>query len=331
MPNRALHLGLLVVLSATAIAVAWCSPPYERKPPIRRRPALALVPSGAEIVVTARVEQLRTTTLGRLLTAQGRQLPEIGTLEQVCGFDPTEQIRELIVAVPTMTTSTGSQTDFAIAVAGDFEAVRLVGCASSVVRHRGGEPAATPIGTFTTIRDRRNPEKGEIAVRDGGPAILGGGNYLRDLIDVAEGRGRSALDEGLHRALRQTADPANDGAIVASWLPGPEWFEPVDPEGVRPAAAVRGLALRVGVSPDLYLRLVLACSPAAGCDPVTPSVRNLRSKLALPAHDFLGLDLDRVAIEQHTQHVELSLRLSSSEAESFIGRVLGALRAENWR
>ena len=325
MSSRTLHLGLLILLTAAAIAVAWCSPAYERAPaPTRARTTLGFVPAGAELVVTVDVERLRATTLGRLLTAEGRQLPEVGLLEQVCGFDPTERIQDLVVAVPGPGAPSATRGDFGIVVVGNFEASRIVGCAASVVKQRGGDPAVTPIGSFTAIRDRIHPSRGEVAVRDGGPAVLGSGEYLRVLVDIAEGRGRSEGDAGLHGELRRAADPGGDGAIVATWQPSPGRFDALDPRTRRVWMNVAGLGVRVGVSPDLELRVLVVCAQQAGCHDVTEAVRALRSRLALPARELLGIDLDDVSIRPQPGQVELVLHLSAKEAEAFVERLLRA-------
>ncbi len=322
MANRTLHLILLVALGIAAIVIARYSPPNQPPPATAREPdALALVPAGAEFVATVDVQRLRETRLGRWLTANGRQLPGLGALDEVCGSDPTELMARLVIAIPAPEPSR-QNVDFGAIALGDFAAQDIVECATSVVRERGGKVGLTPIGTFTTIRDRDDARQGEVAIRDGGPAILGGGSYLRDLIDVAEGRGRSVLDEKLHGPLRAAADPGGDAVILATWLPREGSLTLLSQEGGNVWRALRGLALTLRVSPRFDLRLLLACTPKAGCQQLATAVRTLQGRLAEPLREQLGIELEQASIDVHEQQVTVALRLEPDAAEKLLTRLL---------
>jgi len=321
--TRTVHLLLLVALSGIALAVALVSPPYERHTEGHQPdPALAYVPAGAQVVITVDVARLRETTLGSVLAVRGRELPQVGKIEPICGFDPTERIDSLLVSVPSAADGDSDSGEVGIVVFGDFSASRIVSCAGAVIGHRGGESAVTRIGTFTTVRDRRDAASGEVAIRDGGPAILGGGSYFRDLLDVADARGKSVASTGVHAALRHAVDPTSDGAVVTTWIPNPRRPALADESGGQRWAALRGLALRVDVQPEIDLELLLVCSPEMGCKDLAEAVRRTKRSLTSELRAATGLDLERVDIDEKLDRIELTLRLSPSEAQVLIDRLI---------
>ena len=67
--------------------------------------------------------QVRKSALGAALTGGGRELSGLGSLGEICGFDPTEQIRELAIAMP----ESGAEPELGIVATGDFDADRIIG------------------------------------------------------------------------------------------------------------------------------------------------------------------------------------------------------------
>lgn len=284
---------------------------------------LAYFPTGARVVVTVDVERMRGTALGRLLAASGRELPGLGRLEEVCGFDPTEAIDEVGVALPTAPLSGAAETDFAAVMMGDFSTVQLTACATAIVNQRGGEAVQSRLGSFTSVRDRRERDGGEIAVRDEGPVILGGGSYLREVVDTAEGRVPSEQQEGRHAELRNRV--GKPGALLASWViaDGPTAESPTEVDAAL--SALRGGALRLDFTPGLELKLLLACDSKPGRDQVTAAVEQGKRRLGPHAKEWLGLDLGRVRMAETPTEVVLSLNLTPNEARALITRLRARL------
>ena len=283
---------------------------------------LDLVPANADFIVTVNVNLLRRVAVGRFLTAAGRQLPGLGRLDEVCGFDPTGSIDDLVLALPQGTLPSRPGLELMVAATGKFASPRLADCAERVVRQRGGTPARTPVGTFLTIRDRARPEGGELALRTGGPVLLASGPSLRELIDVVEHRAPSAREEQLHGPLREAVGA--DGAIVATWILRPGWLDHfVSPEEAARSTltSLRGAAFRVAVAPDLEARLLLACATSEGCHDVERTMQALLEDLDSAAHALLGLDLKRVEHHQGSRHVTFSLTIDQREAEGLIERL----------
>ena len=101
----------------------------------------------------------------------------------------------------------GDSGDFGLIASGKIDEKALITCASKVIEGRGGMPSVTTIGSFRTVRDTSLSEGGgEIAVRDGGPLLLGAGSYLRAMIDTAEKLGLRNRYQ-LHRVLKKLGLP----------------------------------------------------------------------------------------------------------------------------
>lgn len=235
-------------------------------PELKTSSPLAALPAGAELQVTLDMARFRASALGALLTKEGRTLSGVGSLEQVCGFDPARKIRAIAVAVSAA--SRTNAPDFGVAATGNFSARRLVACARRVIRRRGGSPVETRIGSFVAVRDRRG-RAGEVAVRDGGPVLLGAGDYLLEMIDAADGRAPNATSDELHQALQRAVGV--QGALVATWVLPARWLEQWAGAGLArasPLSQVRAIALRVNVTPEIEAHAVVGCTARSTCQEV---------------------------------------------------------------
>src|SRR6185503_16245563 len=74
---------------------------------------------------------------------------------------------------------------------------------------RGGRPVITSIGSFRSVRDTAGTGGGEIAVRKGGPLLLGGGIYLRAMIDAADGHTPTIRSSVAHTGLAREVGAAS--------------------------------------------------------------------------------------------------------------------------
>jgi hypothetical protein len=106
-------------------------------------------------------------------------------------------VDDITVGVPE-----AGDTDFGIAAMGSFTDDSMIDCATKVIAGRGGKPITSPIGKFRTVRDVEAPGVGEIATRPPGLLLLGGGPYLRSMIDTADGAVPSSAADPRHTELR---------------------------------------------------------------------------------------------------------------------------------
>jgi hypothetical protein len=317
----------LMTLGAVAVAAAAVFGLALRRPEARA-PAFApldAIPAGAALVATVDLGRLRQSEIGALLTAGGRQLPGVGRIADVCGFDPTSAIDFIAVGVPS---GGPGPTDFGLVATGSFQADRLADCASTVIARQGGRPARSQIGSFIGVRDRNRSEGGEVAIREGGPVLLGGGGYLRDMIDATEGRLPPVHRDEAHLALRRSV--GEDAALVATWLPKPDWLERAlgTPEAKdSPLSGIRVAAIRVDVSPGWQARAILGCELARACQDLASLLERVRDDPA----PILGLPLQLrdVQITQADREVRLSLNLDAQQVaritEQFLATIDAAL------
>lgn len=315
------ELVVLGVCVAIAVFAFWPRAERAKSPEERPAPALAAFPAGAELVVSIDFERLRQTELGPLIASSERELTGSGSLSELCGFDPMQRIRELALALPAA--RPGYEPELGLVATGDFEGARIVDCAARVVARRGGDPVKSVLDSFTLVRDRRGGS-GEIAARDGGPVVLGDGRYLREMIDAAEGKTPSLLGDEAHSALQRALGPR--GAAMASFVAPPDWLERfVDPELRQRSAlaSVRAGAVRLDLSPDWALELLLACPDAAECKKLGDWLERLFADLRQGAARELGSDpLARVEVTTETHAARARLLLDRARTLRLFQRLV---------
>ncbi len=318
-----LTLAACVAIAAAGFALHKSTPKPVERPRVN---ALSAVPSGAGFAATLDIAQLRKSELGAALLSAGRELPGVGRLDAICGFDPAEQVREVILAMPRRKATDVSE--LGIAISGDLDAERIAGCAEAVVRRRGGTPARTPIGSFLTIRDRSAPGA-EVALRDGGPVLLGEGHFLRDMIDTVQGTNENLWRDALHMALRRQL--GEGAALTASWVLDEDWLEQASGERLArlsPLSRVRAAALRVDVAPEISAHALLGCTSADDCRELTELLRNLSSDLGPMLEAELGDNpLDGARVEQQGATVHVRVRLGADRASRIARRLVLRLSA----
>lgn len=313
---------------ASAVAAAWLftRPPKKHEPPEgvpveRLAPALAALPAGAGFVVHADLTRVRRSPLGAALTGGGRELAGLGSITEICGFDPTEQIRELALSVPEQ--RPGAAPTLGIVATGNFDPERFLPCVAKVVDRRGGSPVKNQLGTFSSVRDQSR-EGPEIAVRKAGPAIVGEGGYFRSMVDAAEGHTPTLLSDEMHSTLRTSVGGA--GAITATWISRPGWLERwlQEDEATRaPLRVVRAGALRVDLLPEARATLLLACPDKTACSELGKwadgAIANARAGLTreLGADPISGIES---SVEQNA--VRLVFGFDSGNLQQVLGRLL---------
>jgi len=316
-----------ILAASLAAAGYWFTRPPGVTPreqhgqPERAAPALAALPAGAAFAVNVRMTPLRQSTVGRMLTGSGRDLPGLGPIASLCGFDPTERIDELALGVARE--RPGEEPSFGIVASGHFEADAVLGCAAKVLAKRGGEPQKSRIGSFVSVRDRSRSGP-EIAVRDGGPVLVGEGPYFRAMLDAAEGEGPNLLGDEAHATLRQSV--RGHGLLTATWLSRPGWlarFADVDDAEQAPLGKVRAGAFRLQLEPEPRAELVLACPGESDCQSLSTWVERARGDLSKGLLGELGIDPIRVAqIRREESAVRATVELDSAKLEKLALRLL---------
>lgn len=310
--------GLAIVLIAALVLVT-----RHRKVADTRSRALSAVPAGALLVASIDLDALRASPVGAPFLREGRQIPGLGSVREVCGKDPMDTLREAAIAFP----AAGDTGDFGLAAAGEVDPDLVSSCAAKVIEARGGKPVIGTIGTFTTVRDAALPAGGgEIAVRKGGLLLLGGGPYLRAMIDAAEGRLPTVRSSNAHQRL---ANEVGASPALLTFMLTTEQratiAEVMGDEGASPGASIVGGALGATFGPTVVVRGVIACDREEPCARVAERLRAMRDARA---KDFatrlvgFGAALEGLQIEAKGELIRLTLKLPEGEAATLVERLM---------
>jgi hypothetical protein len=324
----------LVVAGVSAAAIAtgvWIW--KERQTSERKPSALDAIPTDAMLVATADLGALRRSGAAAPLLSDTREIPGLGPVREVCGFDPLANLTEIAVAVPAASES----NEIGLVAAGAIDDEALLACASKVIEARGGRSVVNTIGTFRTVRDASMSTSGaEIAVREGGPVLLGAGPYLRAMIDTADGHVPSIGGDAAHARLGRDV---GEGSVRVTVVLTPEQrrtlAEELAASGAQgsPAGAVTGLGLSVMLGARVDLHGVVACDAANACAELSGV---LDAKRTAGADDMLvrlvgiGAVLDRMRIAPTGDRIHARVDMTTEEATTLIERIL-ALRGAGRR
>lgn len=295
---------LLAVLGCTLIAAAVFSWHRTRSTPAPIESALVALPENATLAVTADLGRFDGVAIRTLMADDA--LRALGGIRKTCGLEPLEHVREVALAVR----AAGSQLELGLAAAGDFDGEPFARCAESLVRTRGGEPVRTTVGSFTTVRDRRRGWDGEVAVRDGGPLLVGGGTYLREMIDASEGRIPALATDPAHAKLRAALGEPH--AVVATLLPPAGWVQRVAGEAAArrsPLAAIEAVTIGLAVGDDVIVDGRIRCRTAETCRAVGDLLQELPGLLAAPGEP----DRQRLVTRLAGVTLEIGGKLTASE------------------
>ena len=250
-----------------------------RAPEGMRSVALDAIPQGALVVAVADLKALRASPAGKKMLESDRNIPGLGTVREVCGFDPMERVNELAIVVP----AGGDEGDFGLVAAGDAQDDAILACASKVIEARGGRSVITNVGSFRTVRDATMILSGaEIAVKKGGLILLGAGPYLRAMIDAADGRIPTIRESVAHARLSELV---NGSAVRATIVLTPKQREDLaqslaEGGGPRSAASILAGAAGVEIGPMVKLKAVIACADAPSCADVARILAKARDERA---------------------------------------------------
>lgn len=322
--KNALVLALTAAITAGALVFVGRS----RKAPDLRVRSLDAVPNGALIVVVADLDAIRASPLAGPLLREGREIPGLGKVRDVCGFDPLDTLDEVAVAVP----AAGEAGEFGLVGTGTLDGEALLQCASKVIAARGGQAVVTSIGGFRSVRDvTLSSSGGEIAVRSRDLMLLGAGAYLRAMIDSADRRAPTIRASVAHASLSRDIEGAD---IRVTAVLTPEQRQTLTSElaqeygGTSPGTSIVAGALGVRVGPTLQVHGVIACEAPAPCADLARTLSKARDERAADYATRLigvGAALERLSIEAAGDRIHVRAELPSDEAAVLVERVL-ALR-----
>lgn len=286
--------------------------------------ALDAVPAGALVVAVADLEALRASPLGPKLLASERDIPGLGSVREVCGIDPMERVRQIAFAIP----AGGDEGDFGFVAAGDIPDEELLSCAARVIEKRGGRPVITNIGSFRTVRDATLVLSGaEIAVKKGGPILLGAGAYLRAMIDAADGRVPGVRTSVAHARLGElVSGDTVRASIVLTPAQRDELAKSLaDEGGPRAAASIVAGALGVSIGAKVALHAVIACEDTAACADVAALITRARDRRAADVGTrIIGVSrvLEAMSIRAEAESVQITAEMPTEEAAVLVERLL---------
>jgi hypothetical protein len=278
-----MFLALLVVIGGVGLYFGTPKP----------RPAadnlLSAVPRNAWLIATLDLDALRASPFGAALgigadagpgtpTASGTAGDVLGVskLQQLCGFDPLARVHRAVIAAP----EGGDKGEFGIAATGEIAKADFVACAQSAIKGRGGSAMVATRGDFTLVEDVASPGGARVAVREGGPVIVGRGTWLEAMMDAVEGKAPRASDDPSHGQIRAVLEGKlkSPAIVVTALLPAslreklkhemtttPDGGTNVEMVGVLDVDTA-GVAVTPGTSAqDAQADMELHCATADGC------------------------------------------------------------------
>lgn len=293
--------------------------------------AIDAIPGGALVVATADLAALRASPVGAPFLKQGREVPGLGKVRDVCGFDPMDTLDEAALAVP----AAGDTGDFGVAATGRVDPDAILACAGKIIEARGGKPIITTIGTFRSVHDATMPATGgEIAVRKGGPLLLGGGAYLRAMVDAVEGRVPTAKSSLAHAALgKELGDAAS---VRVTFVLTPEQrrtlLEELGSSSVaNPASSVVAAGAGARIGSDVALHAVVATNDPAAATKLAAGLDEARlAKVDDYSFQLVGFGelFKSVKISVDGELVHLRVTMPADHASVLLDRAmkLGGLR-----
>jgi hypothetical protein len=310
------HKGLATALGL-ALAAAWAGVVWQANRPegaaATRVRALAVVPAGPVFVLSVDVARLRASGAGQALV--GRSVA--GLAAKACENVIAQGSDELVVALPAGSDGTRPGLDsLALIVSGTFRGSAVATCAEERVRARGGDPVRTALGSFVSVRARRQPA--EVVARDG-LLIVSEGAYLRTLVDVADGhradgseaeRERDLVHAELRRVLGRGA-PVIATLVLPSGWPRAVLAEPA--AELSPLSAVRSAALRAELGTEIELSGLIVCDASASCEHLVRFLGNARADLGNLLPPDAATLLGRLAFTRKDARIDFSAQLRAED------------------
>lgn len=274
-------------------------------------PLLDAVPRDVMWLASLDVARLRRTRAYAMLKLSG--IASIEEARTQCDLDPLERLSEVGFFVP----ADGSVGEFGIAASGGLGADEVVACTSKILESRGGKPLVSSLGSFRTVRDASSTRVGELAVRDGGPVMIGAGAYLRTMIDTTDRAVPAVRENKVHTALR--AAVGDDAVLAVSAILTEEQRQVVRDEakalgeaGPRALSAILAAAAGVRIDGDRALLHGVVLVDGGRADEVTGALEPM-----LAATPYAG----RVKLVSEGSSVHAYLELTVDELAALVVRL----------
>lgn len=319
---------LAACLVAAAVALFFGARTERAERPAALASPLAVIPPGPALVVTLEPKRLSQASAGDALVRGGASLFGMGGAE--CELSTLLSAELIALAVAGQSEPPGSEVGLALIASGDFEPERVSSCAEQAITRRQGRPVRTRIGSFVTVRDQKS-SSGEIAIRRGGPLVLSGGPYLRNILDLAEGGAPEESDflrarDALHRTLRYGF--GKNAPLIATLTLPPGWLEAYlgDPEARRsPIAKLRSAALRAEPAGDGFLvEALLLHEDARAAEAVESLWRELLDAFGGLIESQSSHRLRAQLVPRHNgEKLSLSVHLTREELDRVFAELLG--------
>lgn len=311
-----------------AVASAW----YLHSPSRPVHPIDA-VPPDAFVAVEVNVGALRKS--GALTALFGDKDEQ--SLTHVCGFDPVEQMEDLVFTVP----EDGSGA-FGVAVQAALTQDQLVGCANQVVKAHGGDPTSdiTQRGSYSIITprsvtaDSSKPGR-SLGYKTGGPILVGPKSWLYSMVDALEDASQGRSSPGEHLSLRTQLSaaitPPPTFLVTATALLEKSVREKLKAEMVKEVGIGNdsGTAMMLGVlgmssavvglyeaTDEIHAILDLHCEEASQCAQVGRLIMKVKDDWAkmAPLRAFgLGPVLEHVAVKHDGTKLEVTTAAATND------------------
>ncbi|MCB9585875.1 MAG: hypothetical protein H6718_10795 [Polyangiaceae bacterium] len=279
-PHGFNKLAAFVYSSALAALVyARSAPP---PPPTYPDPIVAL-PENSAVVLTANLERMRHSELGRqLLDESGGAALPAGDCQTVVGH-----AARVAVAMPRLEHAEDVGV-LGAAFSGGFKAVEIESCVRESLARRGQQLHRERDAEF--LRLGAGPDAqgqtGVVALRDDGLLLGAPTSYLPQMVAAANRSAPNVRKSEQHRLLREIVGVNGTLLLSAIWdLP---WFP-----------GVRAAALSADFSPSLRVELAVRCDDELRCASIADRLRALEDEpmlklagLALPRGSLKVRDLD---------------------------------------
>lgn len=319
-PNE-LHAVLLVGAVAIAAFALARSRSGESQPASETEAAfdvLKALPRDASLALTIDFEHEAAKPLRNLLLRRGRELPDVGHLKDVCGYDPTGEIRQLGLAV-FAPNKQGEEPAIGVATRGTFDTQRVAQCAKKIVERRGGEATTKFSRGFQSIGGTKQSST-RIAVRPDGLVLMGEEKHLDAMLASAQGEEPSLADHKTHRRLRREVG-AQSPALLSVVLPS-GWlarFLPGEGSEDSPIAAVRGAAVALSFPNDAELTARIECTTDDACARLARLCRKLWENVQPVLERLLGRTAtEQAELKEVDRALDFSWRLAPQTLEELL-------------
>ncbi|MBX3184709.1 MAG: hypothetical protein KIT72_05110 [Polyangiaceae bacterium] len=236
----------------------------ETAPAARPNPQSA-IPRTSELLVTARLDRLRASPLGR-------HVRELLRAEQPLGWDDPacrqlEDVDELALGLPRVELGQAFEALY-VAFVSPLRPEEWERCARRLAAARGRELDVSHRGGYRRLALAGGAaDSGSLAMRDDGLLLWGGAPQVEAMVATAAGHTPSAVAAEDHRVLREIVGV--NGALLVSWSGEPGMLLP----------GVRAAALRVDMGERVELSGVLRCVDETSCEGHLDPLRALAARL----------------------------------------------------